>query len=343
MKRFYSGLVIVSVLFILATGCTKRSDRISEVVYVRHQGADMPAYIHGNPDSDIFLIVLHGAGSFGLAFRDGAFTDLLEENYVVVYWDQRGQGMAQGHYKKPGDLVNLMAKDVKALTEVLGEKYGPDKEFFLLGHSWGGLLGATALLDPELQQKFNGWICVDGAVDLQRATEARFNTIVMIANEQISLGNDTTAWKKLRDGITELDPNADENYAAILGYAKKTMNLLQTTGIIESTTNEEKIYRTLMDNNPFTWQVSNFFNKPVNVAIEENYSVMDRLDEIKIPSLLIYGKYDVSVPASIGYAAYDSLGSSTKAFAVFDHSIHHPMDTEPGKFGILVFDFIESN
>ena len=66
----------------------------------------MPDYIQGNPESKTFILVLHGAGSFGLSFRDGAFPEVLEENYVVVYWDQRGHGMSQGQVwanRRPGE------------------------------------------------------------------------------------------------------------------------------------------------------------------------------------------------------------------------------------------------
>ncbi len=119
-QRFSMGLVsnlaILLVTLLTITGCSKTEFRLDEVIHIRHQGADMPAYIHGNSESEIFIVVLHGAGSFGLSFRDGAFTEDLEENYVVVHWDQRGQGMSQGRYGQTDDLVNLMAEDVIALA-----------------------------------------------------------------------------------------------------------------------------------------------------------------------------------------------------------------------------------
>lgn len=339
------NILLAHFLMLLLTACqVEYENRIDEVLHVRHKGADMPAYVHGNADKNVFMVVLHGAGSFGLAFRDGAFTETLEKEYVMVYWDQRGQGMSQGNYDPPVDLVGLMADDVHALVQVLRAKYGADIKLFLMGHSWGGLLGASALLDdPEKQARFNGWICLDGALDLVRAAEARRGLMLEIAEEQISAGNKTDDWEALREEVTALDSLSDEDYLPTLRYALQTMQLLHSSDVVPATISGEKLFRTVVDNNPITWQVSNLFNQPVNVAIEQEYTVSDRLDEITIPSLLIYGKYDVSVPPVIGREAYELLGSSHKSLVIFDQSMHHPHDTEPGKFSDTLIAFIEQH
>jgi pimeloyl-ACP methyl ester carboxylesterase len=339
------NVIVISCLILVGTlaGCSKAENRLDEVIHIRHQGADMPAYVHGNAEAKVFVVVLHGAGSFGLAFRDGAFTEVLEENYVVVYWDQRGQGMAQGRYKQPGDLVGLMATDVIALAEVLREKYGEEIQLFLLGHSWGGALGTTALLQHDAQQLFSGWISVAGVHDFPLASQARRGQMRSIAEEQIALGNYPAQWQELYDGVSELDSLSSDDYYPTLAYAAQTMKLLYKTGVIGSAISSEKAYRAIVDNNPVTWMTSNFFNQPVNVALEADYSLSGRLPEITLPSLLIYGKYDVSVPPSLGKDALERLGSGEKELVLFEHSIHHPHDTEPGLFASEVIHFIERN
>lgn len=338
------GLILmVHMVVLLVVSCQQESDnRIDDVVYVRHQGADMPAYVHGDAGKNVFLVVLHGAGSFGLAFRDGAFTDVLEEEYVVVYWDQRGQGMSQGKYDVPDDLVDLMTEDVHALLQVLRSKYGEEITLFLLGHSWGGLLGASALLDdPGKQALFNGWICVDGALDLEKASAARRGLMLSVAEEQINAGNNASDWEALRSEVSKLDSTSEDDYDATLRYALEAMQLLYGSGVIPAGTSADKLYRAIIDNNPITWQVSNLFNQPVNSAIEQGYTVTGQLSEITIPTLLIYGKYDVSVPPVVGEQAMALLGSADKSLVIFDRSIHHPHDSEPDKFAATVTSFIE--
>jgi pimeloyl-ACP methyl ester carboxylesterase len=342
-KGLVSSLVIILVTLLTIVSCSKTEHRLDEVIHIRHQGADMPAYIHGNSEAKTFIIVLHGAGSFGLAFRDGAFTGVLEENYVVVYWDQRGQGMSQGRYGQPDDLVGLMADDVIALAEVLRTRYGEDIQLFLMGHSWGGALGTTVLLKENGQDLFSGWITVAGVHDFPLAAGSRRGQMLSIANEQIAAGNAVEQWQALHDGVSELDSLAPDDYNPTLRYAMQTMSLLYETGVIAQTLSSEKLYRAALDNNPVTWMVSNLFNQPVNVALEDDYSLSARLPEITLPALLIYGNYDVSVPPVMGRDAYERLGSVDKELVLFEKSIHHPHDTEPDRFAEEVVRFVEKH
>lgn len=300
----------------------------------------MPAYLHGNADSKTFLVVLHGAGSFGLAFRDGMFISDLEENYVVVYFDQRGQSMAQGHYNTPEDLIDLMASDVEALLKLLKHTYGEDISLFLMGHSWGGLLSGATLLRPGVQASLKGWINVSGLMDLPGASLARKDIIQTIAEEQIALDISVEAWQQIRDEAIGLNPESDDT--EILKLAARSMSQLIADETVRRTVSSEKLYRALIDNNPVNWQVSWFFNQPVAYAKEVDYSLLGSLSQISLPSLFMYGKYDVSVPVTAGELAYLNLGSQERKFVRFDASIHHPHDTEPIKFSEELRLFINS-
>lgn len=344
MRKRYLQPVIILFLGVILASCGKEGPvNINEVIHVRHKGADMPAYVHGNIENKTFLLVLHGAGSYGLAFRDGAFTSELEERYVVVYWDQRAQGMSQGKYEKPDDLIGLMASDVMALVAVLKDKYGQDIRLFLMGHSWGGLLGNTVLLTGDNQAAFNGWIAVDALHDVPFSSRSRKGLMMSIAEEQIAAGNLPAQWQDLKESVAELDSLAEEDYLPTLNYALKTTSLLHESGVVSQAISGEKMFRAIMDNNPLTWFVSNLFTKPVNTAIDLEYSLSDRLQELTLPSLYLHGKYDVSVPPVLAYDAYAKNSSSDKELIIFDHSIHHPHDTEADKFASAVMDFMERN
>jgi pimeloyl-ACP methyl ester carboxylesterase len=317
--------------------------RIDETVYVRHEGADMPAYVHGSTQSDVFLVVLHGAGSFGLSFRDGGFTSALEEEYVVVYFDQRGQSMSQGHYAKPEDVVQAMADDVEALISVLKHKYGADKSYFLLGHSFGGAVGKLALLENDLQAEVKGWISVCGAHDFPQVAQARKDLLLATADEQVAAGKSLSEWKELKNQVVELDPMEKEDYSTILQQAVTAMDLLQRDEVVPAVGSSEKLKNALLTNNPITWQVSHFFNQPVNEALENDFSLTSRLSEIILPTLLLYGRYDMSVPPAIGQSAFNGLGSTAKRFVIFETSMHHPHDTEADLFTEEVVQFIEEH
>jgi pimeloyl-ACP methyl ester carboxylesterase len=87
--------------------------------------------------------------------------DLVEKEFVVVYWDQRFAGNTQGN----GGNVDIteFRKDIKNLVLLLGDKYGSASEIYLLGHSWGGFLAPYFLVDGDNQKMVKGWIQVGGA------------------------------------------------------------------------------------------------------------------------------------------------------------------------------------
>ncbi|MEZ4776229.1 MAG: alpha/beta hydrolase [Bacteroidia bacterium] len=343
MKITHYSIYILFLCIMLLVSCAKEDpDMLSDTIYVSHEGADMPAYIHGNASEKVFLLVVHGAGSLGLGFRTGAFTAELEKRYAVVYWDQRGQGMSQGHYSQPDDVIDLMAKDLLALVAVLRHKYGEDIKLFMMGHSWGGALSAAVLVDPVNQPLFKGWIEVDGAHDFQFAGTARRQLLLSIVEEQILLGYEPDTWEEIYKEVSNLDSLSDDDYAPMLDQAQAVVSLLVESGAVEpSGVSSEELYRIVIDNNPINWKVSALFNRPFIYARDIGYSVTQELFNIRIPTLLLWGKYDISVPPVLGYDALRRLGTLDKKLVIFDRSVHHPYDTEPDKFAEEVIQFID--
>ncbi|MDC7226973.1 MAG: alpha/beta hydrolase [Spirochaetales bacterium] len=340
MKRMKKMLPVIMALLISACS-SPEINRIDETIYLRYQGADMPAYVHGSLINNTILVVLHGAGSFGLSFRDEGFKSLLEKDYLIVYFDQRGQGMSQGHYSTPDDVVLAMANDVNALIKVLKQRYGNENKYFLMGHSFGGAVGKLALLSNDLQTELAGWISVCGAHDFPSIAAARKMLILDIAQEQITSGNSISKWEELTEELENLDAASDDDYTKILLIAGTAMELLKKDDVVAEVDYSDQLINTIFINNPITWQVSHLFNKPVNIAITEDFSLTGRLSEITLPTLLIYGKYDMSVPYTIGETAIDDLGSTNKRFILFENSMHHPNHSESELFASSLTNFIQ--
>ncbi|MEL6670640.1 MAG: alpha/beta hydrolase [Bacteroidota bacterium] len=323
--------------------------RLKERITIRRAGADMPAYIHGNGSEGTFLIVLHGAGSFGLAFREGIFKDHLEEDYAVVYFDQRGQGMAQGNYEEPDPndpdaphLVDEMALDIMALAWALEEKFGEDIDIFLLGHSFGGLLGTRIVSDPVYAPTFTGWINVAGLHNLAIADSARAVEMTTIAEEEIALDHRTRDWQALADKINALEAS-DENYHwDILDCARTATRYAKEEGLTSAEqVSSALIWETFFNNNPINWKVSDHFQHPVDVARESQYSLSAVLSNIQLPTLLLYGKYDFSVPLIFGRENLNLIGSQEKALVILEKSAHHPFLSQPEEVLQEISSFIE--
>ncbi|WP_106795184.1 alpha/beta fold hydrolase [Aquimarina sp. Aq78] len=341
-EKLRTVLVIATILSVLSCSNDDDLGNLSDTIFVRHKNADMPAYIHGNGTKKVFLIILHGGpGDTGLSYRFGTFKNKIEKEYAVVYFDQRGSGMSQGNYSENGISVDIMAEDVLALVKVMKRKYGNDSRFFLMGHSWGGTLGTATVLKD--QNEFLGWIAVDGLHNPSGMYSEYISTFKKVAAEQIELGNNISFW----EGTIDLANNVTTEYRQdhffdMNNRAFKAERRLVADNVINKVENDSD---TFFNYNFITtfWNRGNTISILTNQGLWENLSYTNRLSEIKIPSLILWGKYDIVVPATFAQEAYDNLGSDIKELIIFERSGHAPMLSEADKFAEELIRFMNQN
>lgn len=314
-------------------------NNLNDTIIVRHKKADMPAYVHGNGSEKVFLIILHGGpGGTGLQYRVNNFKSEVERNNAVVYFDQRGSGNAQGAYAKADVSVDLMAEDVLALVKVLKAKYGNDSRFFLMGHSWGGTLGPATLL--KNQGDFLGWIDVDGSHSPRDTYNEYKRAIKKIAEEQIARGNSIAYWNGAINTTQSVSQTYnDEDFFKLNGEAHEGEDKLVDDGVI----NELRFDGAKFFEYNFLstlWNSKGIRSLLVEKGLFEKLSYTDRLAEITIPSLVLWGKYDIIVPTVYAQEAYDNLGSTNKELFIFNKSGHSPMFSEPELFAEKLIGFI---
>lgn len=337
--------IIIMVLSIFS--CSKEESDISdlqETIYVRHKNADMPAYIYGNGSEKVFLIILHGGpGGNGLSYRINTIRTEIEKNNAVVYFDQRGSGNSQGNYSEEDLSVDLMAEDVLALAKVIKTKYGDDSKLFLMGHSWGGTLGPAALL--KNQDDFAGWIDVDGTHDPKGLYDNYRVILKENAEEQIALGNSVDHWNEVLDKIQNTSQKYDtDDFFTLNRAALNAENHLEEDKVINE--GKTSFSNDTPGHNPFTflWNSNGITNiLAYKKGLWEKVTYTDRLHEITIPSLILWGKYDLVVPTVYAQEAFDNLGSNDKEIYIFEKSAHSPMVNEPDLFADKVISFINSH
>lgn len=325
--------------FVQACSNDHTLDKLDATVFVRHQGADMPAYIRGNAAEKVFLITLHGGpGGTGLGFRGTAF-DRIEAEYGVVYFDQRGSGMSQGNYAEEEVTIDLMAEDVLALVRVLKRRYGEDSRFFLLGHSWGGALGPATLLKD--QSEFLGWINVDGSHDPKGLYFEYIRNFERVAAAQIAIGNSIPFWESVYDELEQVDATTVslDDFNRLNRLAFDAEEQLKKDGII---TEAENGNVNVSDYNVLTffwniWKIQSILDEDLIGKL----SFAERLSEISLPTLILWGRYDMVVPEFYAQEAFDNWGSDEKELVFFEQSGHSPMFTEPIPFAEEVLQFLD--
>ena len=337
-------LVAIALMALGIFSCSKEDVNINdldETIFVRHKKADMPARIYGNGSEKVFLIILHGGpGGSGLQYRVNAIRTEIEKNNAVVYFDQRGSGSSQGNYSKKEVSIDIMAEDVLALVKIIKAKYGNDSKLFLMGHSWGGTLGPATLL--KNQSLFSGWIDVAGSHDPKGTYDAYKTFFTNTANEQIGLGNSLDFWQNLLDLTQNVGSEfSPEDFITLNKDAHKTEEILIKDGLVFEATSEGSISQNELT---LKW---NSMQATLYVTFKSNHyetvSFTERLKEINLPSIVLWGKYDLVVPTLFAQEAYDNLGSVDKEMFIFENSAHSPMFNEPDLFADKVIGFINKH
>ncbi len=347
MKKIYQFTVML-VVFISLASCSNEDNlnNLNETIFVRHKNADMPAYIRGNASEKVFLVTLNGGpGGIGLELT-GKALDAIEEQYGVVYFDQRGSGMSQGSYDAEDISVDLMAEDVLALVKVLKRKYGSDSKFFLLGHSWGGTLGTATLVKD--QSDFAGWIEVDGANNPAGLYDLYKETFTNTANEQITLGNRVDFWESVLELVAEVDPESNiDDFLELNSKAFDLEERLQDDGFInEPDGASDESNKVIFQYNILTaiWNSDRIANILVyDQKLFQTVDFTNQLQQITIPSLYISGRYDMIVPTASSQRAFENNGSEVKELLIFENSGHSPGSSETERFIAEILRFMDAN
>jgi proline iminopeptidase len=144
------------------------SGSIAELTKVELGGVEQGISIRAaDPDKPVLLYLSGGPGQSDLAFGR-VLLEPLERDFVVVVWDQRGNGTSYPALDPTATFTLQQAvSDTVALSEHLRERFDEQK-IYLLGESWGTTLGALAVQErPDLFHAYIG----SGQMVSQRVTD----------------------------------------------------------------------------------------------------------------------------------------------------------------------------
>jgi len=340
MKRLFP---ILGLFFLLASCSPYYTE--GDYFFVRNNGADMPVWVKGQTDSDTAIIYLHGGPGDGCIHFSLVPQSFIEDNYMVVYWDQRHAGQAQGNPDIGASRMEDYISDTDLVIEAVTLRYNPSK-IFLMGNSWGTSVGAAYLVHGDSyqvrQDKITGLISTFGTCDYTLSYENAAPRILTYAEERITQGIETEYWTEcvsfyettpvlltvsdLRShtgyviasgGYTVADsasPPPDLNMVSfILASPVAMFPLIMTNGAND--TNEEFIQ----------WLVS-------------DDSLSFELSRLSVPSIIISGRQDLQATWQAGL----SLFLGTRDIEVASPGYATSMPTGGWSNGNRIFMILES-
>jgi len=133
------------------------ADSVAELATVELGGHDQRVLIRGHDvDNPVLLFLAGGPGGseLGTMARWGG---LLERDFVVVSWDQRGTGASYASFEPAARLtVQRAVADTIGLSEHLRDRFDAGR-IYVVGNSYGTLLGVLAAQQrPDLYAAFVG-------------------------------------------------------------------------------------------------------------------------------------------------------------------------------------------
>ena len=340
MKQIARYTIILSLSF-LFTNCHKEitglSANANEIFWVTNNGSDMPVRVMGNTLSKVIIVIVHGGPGDGSYDYADYKTERLRQKYAVAFWDQRNAGSAAGNNNMSKLSLPQMINDLEAVVKVLKLRYQA-ADVFLYAHSFGGLLASGYLVKDSNQAQLKGWIEIDGAHNYPLSNSSSSKMLMDTALSEINKGHNVPQWQSIFNYCSTHDPvSSFETSSRIESYARDAedyMGIKRHNSIISLA--EDPSDELVNFYNLYYTTAGNDFLQSLQTA---NFS--DQLYRIKIPSLLLWGQFDFTVPPDVGEDALANLGSAYKKLVMFPNSGHHPMETDTDMVEDEIINFVE--
>ncbi|SIN80421.1 alpha/beta fold hydrolase [Halodesulfovibrio marinisediminis] len=318
-----------------------KAQKVSDVtsINVREKiilgGAEQWISIQSEDTSNPILLILHGGPGFAMMPLFHISNSELENYFIVVNWDQRGAGMSySSNIPKETMTLSQLLSDAHELTGYLRIRFNR-KKIFILGHSFGTILGTFLIRDyPEDYYAYGGI----GQV------------VNVIENEQLSydFALEQAYKDSNRKAIDELNnigrPNEAGEYSDDSGY-DITMKWVGYYGgelygkrdseEIERTILNSKMYENIRDDVIKGWSFSQeLFNDNAIWSFDFRLSV----NHVDVPMYFFTGRHDYDTPCTLVKQYYNTLSAPIKEIIWFENSSHFPFYEEPQKFNKMIIE-----
>ena len=308
---------------------------ISVIEKVKLGGQEQYVIIRGEDRNKPVILFLHGGpGSPEFTFMKST-NRAIEKDFVMVYWEQRGAGKS---FSKdiPVESMNLpqFISDTKELSMLLAKKFKKDK-IYLMGHSWGSLLGIlTAYKYPEL---FYAYFGIGQVCSQYKGEKISFKWV----KEQARKENNTRAIESLSkltfpDSLAGMNVwskyiMSERNYVSQYGggVTHEMRSMLPLVKMVL----KAKEY-TLNDKMRFMKASMFSLNHLWPAVIQKNLFI--EIDSMRVPVYIFQGKYDNQTPYVVAKDFFNQLKARKKEFFTFENSAHSPVMEEAAKFNSIV-------
>jgi pimeloyl-ACP methyl ester carboxylesterase len=254
----------------------------------------------------------------------------LEQDFTVVYWDQRGTGRSVRRPARGRDRFEitpeLMVSDTVALLELLRDRYG--RPALIAGFSFGATYAAqAAVLRPDLVA---GIVATGMDINIPLAEKHTYDWALAAARER---GN--------RRAVKQLEkigppPHLDTRrfttrarWAANFGGVTVGATFASIGRTVAASLLRSRDYSPAGALRALRGIATSQAALLPRLADTDLLATMPRLD---VPIVIVQGRLDQVAPGAAAQRFYDALTAPSKELVWFEHSAHTPQYDEPAKF-----------
>jgi pimeloyl-ACP methyl ester carboxylesterase len=298
-------------------------------------GVDQYLIIRGADTGKPVMLFLHGGpGSPEYAFMK-AFNPDLENDFVMVYWEQRGAGKSWSKNIPPESMtLEQMISDTRELSEYLAERFDKEK-IHVMGHSWGSFLGIlTAYQNPEL---FHAYFGIGQVADQYWGEKVSFEWV----KEQARKHNDKRAIKTL-ESLSFPDSLAGSDAWKGFLMTERKYVMRYGGGVTREMRGMGPLVKMLLTTREYTFSDKMNFMKGTMFSLEHlwmdviNTNLFHHIDSMQVPVYIFQGVYDYQTPYVVARDFYEQLNAPQKTFFSFENSAHSPVFEDVERFNGLI-------
>jgi pimeloyl-ACP methyl ester carboxylesterase len=307
---------------------------ISEKSFVTINGVRQGMFIRGKNVTNPVLLYLHG----GLPeyFLTERYPISFEQDFTVVWWEQRGAGLSYSRGIPRNTLtVEQFISDTLSLTNHLRQHFGKEK-IYLMAHSGGSFFGLQAA--ARAANLYYAYVGIAQMVHQLESERLAYEYML----ERFRQAGDSRMVRKLEAAPVSLTGGTPDAYLALRDRAMHSLGIGTTrniksvvSGIVLPSlkspqyTLHEKLK---MWQGKFSSGVSALWNEMLTTNLAET------LTELALPAYFLHGVYDYTCSYTLSKSYFEQLKAPLKGFYTFDRSAHSPILEEPEKAGRILGD-----
>ena len=299
---------------------------IAELVTVSVGGSDQTLMIRGASAENPVLLHLAG-GPGGTDLGAMRLDSSLEEDFVVVTWDQPGTGKSYSAIDPVEDMtLQRVTEDTLEVTEYLRERFDQDR-IILTGQSWGTLPGVLAV--QRHPERYRAFVGTGQMVDIRETDQIFYDESLEWA--------DATRDEELQAQLVAQGPPPYSDmldYTAIVGTARAIYSYPEFDGSTEMTAT--------------IWVPENTFMDRVNAirGLLDTYSLLyPQLQDLDLrqeaprldtPVYVVMGEHEARGRVEPAREWFDRLEAPDKTWVELPASSHRASFERPDDYAALL-------